>query len=242
MKLPLLCALSLAALTALAGHTANAAVVFSDDFNRDSTASPDGGLGGDWDISGDVFLNGNHALTQTGSTSFALYNEAALSESFTVSLDIYSQSNSRYVGVVFDYQDADNYYVLRASFEASKATSWQFLKIADGTQSTVDSGSVALGSMPLNTWRTLTVSSTGTPGQYSFSITSTDGQTTYASSLISDGTFAISGQAGLYFSNSFAWADNFSLTTVPEPSTWALMGAAGLLAFGFRRKNKVCRS
>jgi hypothetical protein len=231
MKLPLLCALTLLA------HSASAALVFTDNFNRANTGSPNGGLGSNYDITGNIFLNSNHALTQTTGTSFALYNGFDLTQSFTLSLDIYSQSDSRYAGLVFNYVDSNNYYILRASFESAKATAWQFLKVINGSNAEViSSGSVSLGNMPLNTWRTLNLSSTGTAGQYNFSLTDVSGTNIYASSLISDTSLSISGQAGLYFSTSFAWADNLSITTVPEPGTWALLGLAGVFLVILRNR------
>lgn len=232
MKLPLLCALTLLA------HSASAVLVFTDDFNRANTGSPNGGLGSNYDLTGDIFLNSNHALTQTASASNALYNGFDLSQSISLSLDIYSQSDSRYAGLIFNYADSSNYYLLRASFNASSSTAWQFIKYVNGVQTVVSSGSISAGNMPLNTWRTLQLASTGTTGQYSFSLTDVSGTNTYASSLLSDNSLAIGGQAGLYFSSSFAWADNLSITTVPEPSTWALIGIASACGL-FLRKRKA---
>ncbi len=232
MKLPLLCALTLIA------HSASAALVFTDDFNRANTPAQNGDLGSDYDITGSIFLNSNHAITQTSAASYALYNGFDISQSISLSLDIYSQSNSRYAGLIFNYDDASNYYLLRASFNDTSSTAWQFIKLVNGSQTVVTSGTIALGNMPLNTWRTLKVESTGIAGQYSFSLTNVGGTTTYASSLLSDSSLAISGQAGLYFSDSFVWADNLSITTVPEPSTWALIGIAGAFGF-FLRKRKA---
>jgi len=232
MKLPLLCALTLLA------HSASAALVFTDDFNRANTGSPNGGLGSNYDITGSIFLNGNSAYTQTATASYALYNGFDLSQSISLSLDISSAADGRYAGLVFNHVDSGNYYVLRASFHTTDSLSWQYLKYINGAQTVVSTGSITPGNMPLNTWRTLQLTSTSTTGQYSFSLTNTAGTTTYASGLLSDSSLSIGGQAGLYFSSSFARADNLSITTVPEPTTWALIGIASACGL-FLRKRKA---
>lgn len=221
-------------LLAFAAHSASAALVFTDDFNR-----PNGGLGSDWDVTGNIFLNSNVAKTQTEGVSFALYNGFDLSQNFSLSIDLYALSTDRYGGFVFNYQDPGNYYIFRAAF--SNATTgtkaWQFLKVVNGAPAAIISnGSFTDTDMPLSTWRTFNLSG-GENGNYTFSITNLDGSVTVANGLLSDTTFGVSGQAGFYFGNSFMWADNFSLTTVPEPSTWGLLGAAGALGLWFRRRH-----
>jgi len=231
MKTPLLC------LLAFAAHSATAALVFTDNFNRPDTAGPNGGLGSNWDNTGNIFLNSNVAKTQTTGQSLAFYNGFDLSQTISLSVDIYSQSNGRYGGLVFNAQDSLNYYVFRASYSDSttNTTAWQFLKYVNGVSTTLSSGSIATASMPLTTWRTFQLSG-GTNGTYNFSITNLGGSTTYASGILTDSTFGVSGEAGFYFGDSNMWADNFSVTTVPEPTTWGLLGAAGALVFWLRRR------
>lgn len=224
-------------LLAFAAHSASAALVFTDNFNRANTDPPNGGLGSNWDIKGSIFLNSNVAKTQTSGESFALYNGFDLSQNISLSVDIYSQSNGRYGGLVFNAQDSSNYYVFRALFSDSTTdpTAWQFLKVVNGVSSLLSSGSIAVTNMPLTTWRSFSLSG-GENGNYTFSITNLGGTITYASAVLSDSTFGVSGQAGFYFGSSNMWADNFSLTTVPEPSTWGLLGAASVLGLWFRRR------
>lgn len=233
----------IAALTGLflaSASTSLVAATFTDSFNRDNTTSPAGGLGADWTVTGSLFLNSNVAKTQTAAVSYAVHDGLDLSTSFVASVDLYSQSNGRYGGLVFNYTDANNYYVFRASFHSTDATAWQFLKVVDGVQSTVSSGAITAGSMPLTTWRTLTISSTATTGTYSYQLTSLGGASTIVSGTVSDSSLVLAGQAGFYFSSSNIWADNFSLTTpssIPEPSVTAVI--AGIACVGlvsFRRK------
>jgi len=217
---------------------------FSDNFNRANTASPDGGLGSDWSVTGSIFLNSNVAKTQTNAVSYALYDGVSLSDTFTVSVDLYSQSAGRYGGVIFNYADASNYYVFRASFDGTNSTVWQFLKVVGGTQTVVSAGTITAGDMPLTTWRTLTVSSTPTAGTYTYALTNQGGDSTIASGSVVDTSLAVSGEAGFYFSGSFIWADNFALQTtspIPEPSAVAFlvgMAALGVSVWAKRRAGK----
>lgn len=212
-----------------------AQILFTDNFTRSNTASPNGGLGTNWTISGNMFLNANHAQTQTAAESFALYNGANLSQSFSMSVDLYSQSTGRYGGLLFNYVDSSNYYVLRVQFDAI-ATAWQFNKVVNGVLTTVSSGSIAAGNMPINTWRTLTLNSSATTGQYTFALTDVGATNTYASGTLTDTNLTLGGSAGFYFSSSNAWADNFSLQTIPEPMVSGMLGMGVLLACMRRRR------
>lgn len=218
---------------------------FFDDFNRANTNGVGGGLGPNWDTVSTIFINGEVAKTQTAANQLALFNGFDLSESLEVNVDAYAQSAGRYVGIVFNYTDADNYYVIRTQFNGNSTDSleagvWQFLKKEDGAQSVLDSGTISpAGSMPINTFRSLSLNSTENEGEYLFEVTDVGGATTYLSETISDSTFGIGGQVGFQFSSSFTWADNFSVTTVPEPGTYALTaGMAALMGMALRRPAK----
>ncbi len=189
-------------------------VAVTDDFNRENTANPDGGLGDHWDTDYGIFLNSNVAKTQTGGEQLAIYNGAvSLTNAFDVSLDMYAQANGRYVGIVFHYMNSSNYYLLRNKFHNTEAGKWQFMKVENGASAEVLAwGDIATNSMPINTWRTMNLSETAL-GEYSFSITDLAGTTTNASGSFVDRTFT-GGSAGFYFSHSFAWADNFDLTAL----------------------------
>ncbi|PAW77913.1 MAG: hypothetical protein B9S32_09965 [Verrucomicrobia bacterium Tous-C9LFEB] len=225
----------MAAVLAMSLVATQAQILFTDNFTRSNTASPNGGLGTDWTIAGNMFLNTNHAQTQTAAESFALYNGASLSQSFSMSVDIYSQSTGRYGGLLFNYVDSSNYYELRANFN-STSTVWQFIKVIGGTSTTVSQSTIAAGNMPVDTWRTLTLNSSATTGQYTFALTNVGGATTYASGTLTDTNLSLGGSAGFYFSGSNAWADNFSLQTVPEPMVSGMLGMSVLLAFLRRRR------
>lgn len=239
MKISKLVSLLLCA-SALTAPGLVVAATFTDDFNRANTTA--GNIGSDWTVYNDgFFINNNSVLTQTTGTNMAILNDHTLTTSFDVSVDILAQSGGRYGGIVFNYNDSDNYYVFRANYNSSGTTAWQFLKVEDGTQSVLDDGTVNVGGsgMNVNTWYTFNIASTETAGTYSYNIVDTSSGTVYAQGTISDSTFALGGQSGFYFAGSFGRADNYSLTTVPEPQASALLvgllGAA-MLVYRFRMK------
>ncbi|AHF94115.1 hypothetical protein OPIT5_05840 [Opitutaceae bacterium TAV5] len=208
---------------------------FTDNFNRDNTPSPGGGLGSDWDITGSIFLNSNVAKTQNTGAHFALYNSVPLLDSFTIRADFNSQSNGRYGGILFNYVDSNNYSLIRFNFAgATTSTAWQFIERIDGTSSTVSSGTIAAGATQAKTWRALTLNSTDTAGQYTFTITNSTTGDTYVSQTITSASQTISGQAGFYFDGDYIWADNFAITTnvppIPEPATVSLLLGSVFLA------------
>ncbi len=227
-KIAIMWVLSLMAVAAV-----QADMTFSDDFTRDNTANPDGGLGADWTTTSGIFLNSNVAKTQTSGRQLAIYNgDVTLTNDFSISLDMYAQANDRYVGLVFNYSDADNFYILRTKFNSTGAV-WQALKVEGGTQSLVDSGNIAAGSMTINTWRTLSLSGT-TDGVFNFAVTDVSGDNTYASDSFSD-TSLNGGTSGFVFDSNFVWADNYELSVVPEPVALGMIGLGGCLVLFVRR-------
>lgn len=62
------------------------------------------------------YINTNVAKTQTSGENFALYNGFDLNESLGVRIDLYAQTAKRYRGILFNYTDALNFYLLRAAF------------------------------------------------------------------------------------------------------------------------------
>ncbi|RRJ97781.1 PEP-CTERM sorting domain-containing protein [Opitutaceae bacterium TAV4] len=238
-------------LSAIPTHTqaANIPQTFEDDFNRANTNGAGGGLGVNWTVPATVFVNSNVAKTQTAGEQLAIYNSVTLSDSLTLSANVYAQSDGRYVGLIFNYTDASNYSLLRFNFHTTETTQWQFIERTTGTNTVVDSGSIKTGDMPLNTWRKVSIVSTSTAGQYTFSITNSDGTTSYASKTITSqsATPTLTGNAGLYFGNSYIWADNFTLTTnvapVPEPATLSLLLGSAFFsaAFIWRKRNTTHR-
>lgn len=222
---------------------ANAANSFIDDFDRADTNGSGGGLGSNWDTVSTIFINGNVAKTQTASNQFALYNGFELGSSFDISMDAYAQSGGRYIGIIFNYTDSDNYYEIRAQFQGNstdnlQTSAWQFLKQEGGTQTVVDSGTISpAGSMPVNTFRTISLSTTATTGEYLFTVTDVSETTTYLSQIISDSSLEAGGQAGFKFSNSFSWVDNYSVSSIPEPETYALLfGVVAISSMTLKRR------
>lgn len=240
MNKSLLACLALA--LSIAGALNATTQTFTDDFNRDNSSS----LGSNWNAPSSVFLNANVVKTQTAGDQFAIFTATTLTESLSLRTDFYAQSAGRYVGLVFNYTDSNNYSLIRFNFSNDSATQWQFIEKTDSTVTEVDKGTIETGKNTINTWRTLSIVSTATAGEYLFKITSVTGDITYASKTLTSHSSNLSGNAGIYFGNSYIWADNFSLSTnisnIPELSTMAfLLGAVGLSGTLLWRKCSTAR-
>ena len=161
-----------------------------------------------------------------------LYNtDLTLDTGFTYSADVRLQG--AYGGVVFHYQDVDNYY-------AARVRSWggvyQILRVVDGGVHTVFNKSD--GAFSGNQFYTFTVTS---DNAYNFTLEITEQGESTILNPTTTGTDAASaftgGYAGLYSGSNSASPDtrfdNFNVQTIPEPATIGLLGisAAGLIAF-----------
>lgn len=185
----------------------------TDDFNRANTSQGNGGLGADWNITGEIFLHENHAITHYKGEALAVYAKAKTSGEFSVACDFYALANRNYAGVVFHFIDAKNYQVLRVSFseQDDQKTVWQWLKFTGGKMELTAQGAIPAGNMPVKQWRRLSLQSDGKPGAYRFKVTDRSGDTQYAAGALQGGDAATGGQCGFYFGNAYQYADNFNL-------------------------------
>ncbi|MEA2067659.1 MAG: hypothetical protein U9P12_00535, partial [Verrucomicrobiota bacterium] len=209
----------------------------TDDFNRTDTAwSSDSSLiRSDWASSGtNVWrINGSSLevdVPDQGGETAILYNTSKQtvsggSSGFTLSTDMTATTNEQWCGIVFNYQNPSNYYMLRIK---TGTTSYHFIPVVDG----VNGADLELNADALVTWAegtsyTFTVSSY-TPYEFSFEITETGSSTVL--NPVTSVSFAISHHNGGYAG---FWAidgnivgldtvpdivfDNFNLTvSVPE--------------------------
>ena len=213
--------------------------LLTDDFNRaDTTYSSDGSLlGSGWNTSGDTNhlwrINSNEMQADViGANDPAiLYNtDLTLDTNFTYSADVRLQG--AYGGVVFHYQDKDNYYAARIR---SYGGVYQILRVVDGGVHTVINKSD--GNFSGNQFYTFTVTS---DNAYNFTLEITKQGESTVLNPTTTGTDAASaftgGYAGLYCGSNSASPDtrfdNFNVQTVPEPATVGLLAlsAAGLMA------------
>jgi hypothetical protein len=224
------------------------AQTFSDDFSSADTSS---GLGSNYtEPSGNIFINSDSAYAQAAAgENVALYNGFDLSQNFTISLDVGSQSAGSFQGILFDYNPTTgDGLMLRISSGGPDSTDpaiWQFVTYDNGsvafagpTQQQGNFADYVSGGSGFPT-ATITLSSTSTPDEYSFYVTTTDGGTTLLgpTTLIGSTGAGVSGEAGFDL-EPYSRGDNFSVTTAPEPSVVGLfaLGFAGLL---FRLRSRA---
>jgi hypothetical protein len=237
---------------ACGASTASAAVIFTDDFNRANVALTSTGSN----------IGANYVITQsTGAAQFQITSNQLASggtaagnsvlsyqglqlqntgvgESFNLSLDVTTlgiNSNSLLYGLVFNYTDANNYYAARISTGATAGTgNFQLIQNVGGTITGV--ANIANLSIATSDVYTMTISS-NTAGTFGYTLNGTgvniSGTWTDASSPMSDGF------AGVHISSANATPkfDNFSVTTVPEPATVAMIGIGlTFLLWNLRRR------
>jgi hypothetical protein len=208
----------------------------TDDFNRapvDYTS--DGSLiRSDWVATGGTWSLTNSALwyANTNSGNMVLYNTAGLTDSdgdglgFTVRADVKARASSRWGGIMFNYQNPTNFYMFRFK---SGFPSYQLIRYQDGTTPTLITKSDALESFAVDSFYTLTVTSTNA---YEFDcIITRKGKSEQLNpfSHAVDGTQAFTGgRAGLYIGtagNPSIEYDNFLLAQVnPMPTEIGTVG------------------
>lgn len=202
----------------------------TDDFDRDPVDyTSDGSLiRSDWVATGGTWALTNSALlyANTVSENQVLYNTAGQTVSdgnglgFTVRADVKARGASAWGGIVFNYQNPTNFYMFRIKGDYP---SYQLIRNQDGVISTLISKSDALEPFAVNSFYTLTVTSTNA---YEFDVTITRKGKAEQLNPFShgvDGAQAfVGGQAGLFIVSrgnpSFEY-DNFLLAQVnPVPT------------------------
>lgn len=240
----------------ICGATTASAVVFTDDFNRADVALTTNGasIGADYVISNQGTGSAQFQITSnqlaTGGTSgptneilsyqgFQLQNTGA-GESFNLSLDVTtlnSHSGSVLYGLAFNFTDANNWYAARISTGTSLGTgNFQLVQCVAGTVAQV--AVVSNLSIATSSAYTMTIASNAA-GVFDYTLVGTsvniNGTWTDASSPMFDG------YAGMYINNTNTNPkfDNFSVTTVPEPSTWALIGLGSTFMLWNLRRHRI---
>ncbi len=203
----------------------------TDDFNRSPVDyTSDGSLiRSDWVASGGSWALTNSALYYSAAASGGndvLYSMAGETVSdgdglgFTVRADVKARGASTWGGIVFNYQNPTNYYMLRIKGDFP---TYQLLRNVDGSINTIISKSDALEAFAVGSYYTLTVTSTNA---YEFDCTITRKGKSEQLNPFShgvDGTQAFTGgRAGFFCTTagtpSFEY-DNFLLAQVnPMPT------------------------
>lgn len=222
-------------------------ITFTDDFNRAGTgsqtsASDPNAIGpytivsGSWEIP----ASGGGANTlQTGNSGNGImyYNGLQTSNAagFSISVDAATfnsyGANLNLVGLVFNFQDNQNYYQVRyrTTSAASSTAFFQLIRVFDGTATTLETLSTANSNIPLSTYHTLSVETDSVlANTFNYSISSVGGSVILSGS-VTDSSIT-SGYAGFYYADNSGVKrfDNFTVTAVPEPATYAAL--FGLLA------------
>ncbi len=212
------------------------AETFTDDFNRENTpqsasTATVGGTGWVQDGDGtgtasDWFINANALAGRNRGADLAiLYNNSSKTvsgngSSFTLSTDVSAKVASVWAGVIFNYQNAGNYYVFR--FKGG-STSYQLIKVADGKNAQVivaknDSRQV----FAVDSFYTIKVTSDAA-GSFEFTITAagkSEALNPVITGMDTTGSSFENGYAGMYLimaaKGHNAKFDNFSLKVVSQ--------------------------
>jgi len=230
------------------------ASLFTDNFNRTAVAGTTNGadIGSGYVISSTTATAGKFALNGTqltggggaGSAHIVLSYQGLVASntagsSFQASIDVTPSSYSVGLlnGLVFNFQNATNYYYARISAGASLgAGNLSFGQFVDSTAPAAFSGTVSSLNIVTGTVYTLTISS-DTAGTFDYTLI---GGTLNLSGTFSDtvgGVDFSNGYVGAYaaLSNGNPKFDNFSVTVIPEPATIGMMGLGAVAAMLLRR-------
>lgn len=154
--------------------------------------------------------------------------------SYTLSADVwcggYESDSARRQGLVFNYQDDQNYYAADYLVNSAGSGTFRLLEYVDGARNVLGQAN------GVNIDRVLyyAIDVTGDASGIEASISTTGG--TLLQSLSDSSTTYLDGYAGFWRNSSTgAGFDNFSLEVIPEPTTLSLLGVVGLGLVGFRR-------
>ena len=224
------------------------ATLITDDFNRIDTAPSN--LGSNWTvtagltgqahfkISGDTAFNTDYVnQNNTGKDTAYLNTLGTLNtdgKRFTISCDIKldNTGNSNFTGLMFNYQDPLNYYILRYN---GLGTSVGLAHVIDGVVGTFG-GTAQSFTHDVSKFYTLTVSSTAAY-TFDWSLKNDLGTVLCSATGATDNTSSFTdGFGGIFSANSFDNTyDNFSLEVIPEPVTLGLFGLSSIIITAFHR-------
>lgn len=182
----------------------------SDGFDRADTVITTNGsdIGVNWsnsDSSDKWRVSGNELVSYMQSAPAILYNtgqqtSCGNNNSFVLSANVSISQASVWSGIVFNYQNPSNYYVLRIK---AGSTSYQVISVVDGlNDSVMVNENDSQKTFDVDTFYTLTVAS-DTVGEFDFTITETGSLAVLNSPMMAiDGGsgFHKNGYAGLYVS------------------------------------------
>jgi hypothetical protein len=232
---------------------------FTDNFDRADVALTTNGslIGPDYVITsntGDGFFGIENNQLRTGTASGAnrvlsyqgFEAENTGGKSFTASIQItlgvYNAGHNP--GLVFNFQDANNFYYARIASQTTATTTngiLQFGQFVAGTVTSFTGVNVTTLNLETNIAYTLSIASS-TAGSFTYGLT---GGTLNLSGSFSDNVGGVDfsdGYVGIYqntANGSTRW-DNLSIEVVPEPSTASLLILCGIVggAFLYKRKRK----
>jgi len=213
-----------------------ASTTIADNFNRPDTvrSNETSLIGADWNqesTTNEWLVNSSTLASYARIPPGALYNDGLEAVSgngtnFTVKMDVRAQVATAWVGLVFNYQDAENYYCLR--FKGG-ADDWQLLRRVDDSWGVIKNGHATEPFTYHTDFYTLTVKS-DTPYDFDFTFQksgSPEVLNTITNGVDGNSSFT-GGHAGAFVSASGYTAkfDNFRLTVATE----AALGYAGWAA------------
>jgi hypothetical protein len=243
--------LALLALSAAFLSGASAATVL-DTFNRANTGpqtdNPNA-IGTDWTIQRGTWEILNQRVTDPagGTPGVLTWNSLQSSNTggnffTTSSIMACTQAGGLMMGMVFNFQDMNNYYAFRFDTDAGHV---QWLTVSGGSESAVFTDFNAFVPVLGRDYRVTVASSTAYIASFEIfdtvtsSVVYSRGATEDSSHLFTDG------YAGLYsnFTASTYSFDSFELTSVPEPSQIALLVlGAGAVLMTVRKRTRLARA
>lgn len=201
--------------------------------------------------------------TGSGSASFATLNQAAAGTSYTVKADVlFSPTNGTYSAGALSFSfltniGTDNGYAAIFRFTGSNTADFRIFEGVNATAGTL--GTQVFGATPAQTitlssgtWSTTTfytlsldVLNTGTAISFTGSVLTTGGAVLGTFNTYTDSTPSSVANTAVGFrmgvgATDVLRMDNFSIPTsaIPEPSTYALLGGAGVLGLALCARRK----